>query len=163
MKIYFTSAFLIFSFVLTYAGMAHTNLFNTVPAHLLSYQKLKVETPIMVRVSVWDDTENSSIHRRAEIWFRGHGSWWIGDPLIRYGGTTEELGRRPSGVKHELIFYPDGRDGKEIKIPYMLTEDMNPDGSHRDTITISIQDTKIVAEGLPIRAANGEYSIEFIR
>jgi hypothetical protein len=138
-------------------------LVGPVPEHLLSDQEVIEGPPIMVRVSVWDDTENTSIHSRAEIWFRGYGSWWIGNPLIRHGGVTEELGQRPSRVKHELIFYPDGRDGNEIKIPYMLTEDMNPDGSPRDTITISIQDSKIVAEGLPIRAATGENTIEFTR
>jgi len=77
--------------------------------------------------------------------------------------VTEELSQRPSGVKQELIFYPDGRDEKKLRLPYMVTEDMNPDGSPRDTITISIQDSKIVVQRLPIRAATGENIIEFTR
>ena len=50
--------------------------------------------PIMVRVAVWDDTQKKPVHAKAEIWFRGHGSWWLKSEL-RYGSTAKNLGTRP--------------------------------------------------------------------
>ena len=117
----------------------------------------------MVRVSIFDRTEDNPVHPKAEIWFRGHGSWWL-KREIKYGVTVKNLGRRPVGKNHELIFYPEGRDdGPEIKIPYLLTTEMNLNGSDRDRIDIEIFDSKCLAFGLPIKAATGDFEIKYSR
>ena len=117
----------------------------------------------MVRVAIEDRTKNNPVHPKAEIWFRGHGSWWLKRDL-KYGVTAKKLGRRPVGKKQGLIFYPEGReDGPEIKIPYLLTTEMNPKGSHRDTIHIEFFDDKYLANGLPIKAATGDFEIKYSR
>ena len=118
--------------------------------------------PIMVRIAVWDDTQRKPIHKRAEIWFRGHGSWWLKREL-QHGGTTKNLGLRPSGDLQYLIIYPESRTGKELKVPYMMTDGMNPNGSPRDMISVAISDTEITVHGLPIKAATGKTELKYKR
>lgn len=63
---------------------------------IISSMLLSVITPsaeeqgIMVRVAVSDYTENNPVDDRAELWFRGHGSWWLKDEL-EFGGTVKNL------------------------------------------------------------------------
>jgi hypothetical protein len=78
-------------------------------------------------------------------------------------GTVRKLGERPSGSKQTLMFYPDSREGKELKIPYMMTDEMNPVGSPRDTIIIDISDTEIEVYGPPIKAATGRSELKYRR
>ena len=118
--------------------------------------------PYMVRVAVNDDTERKPVHAKAEIWFRGHGSWWL-KPELKYGGTFKNLGARPSGAVQTLIIYPESRDGKELKVPYMMTDAMNPKGSPRDMISVDISDTEITVHGLPIKAATGKFELKYKR
>lgn len=118
--------------------------------------------PYMVRVAVNDDTERNPVHPKAEIWFRGHGTWWL-KPELEYGGTVKNLGTRPSGTEQTLIIYPESRDGKEIKVPYMMTDEMNPNGSPRDMISVDISDTVITVHGLPIKAATGVFELKYER
>ena len=118
--------------------------------------------PIMVRVAVNDDTQRNPVHPKAEIWFRGHGSWWL-KPELKYGGTFKNLGTRPSGSRQPLTIYPESRKGKELKVPYMMTDAMNPQGSPRDMISVDISDTEIRVHGLPIKAASGKYELKYNR
>lgn len=118
--------------------------------------------PYMVRVAVNDDTQRKPVHPKAEIWFRGHGSWWLKREL-KYGGTVKNLGSRPSGAQQTLIIYPESRDGKELKVPYMMTDKMNPKGSPRDMISVDISDTEITVHGLPIKAASGKFELKYKR
>jgi len=117
---------------------------------------------IMVRVAVYDDTKNNPVNEKAEIWFKGYGSWWL-KPELEFGSTVEKLGEKPSGIQQTLYFYPESRDGKEIRIPYKMTNEMNPDGSVRDTINISIEDEEIVVDGLPIKEATGDFEVKYKR
>lgn len=118
--------------------------------------------PYMVRVSVFDDTSSNPVHPRAEIWFREHGSWWL-KPELKYGGTVKNLGTRPSGTQQTLIIYPESRAGKELKVPYMMTDKMNPKGSPRDMISVDISDTEVAVHGLPIKAASGKHELKYKR
>lgn len=118
--------------------------------------------PFMVRVAVNDDTEKNPVHPKAEIWFRGHGSWWLKREL-KYGGTVKNLGTRPSGSKQTLVIYPESREGRELKVPYMMTDEMNPKGSPRDMISVDISDTEITVHGLPIKAASGKFEMKYKR
>jgi len=115
-----------------------------------------------VRIMVWDDTEKTPIHDRAEIWLRGHGSWWLKREL-KYGGTVKTFDNMQSGIKNNLFLYIDSRDGKEFIASFILTEDMNPKGSVRDSISISITDKEIIILGLPIEEATGEVEIKYLR
>lgn len=125
-----------------------------------------VDGTAMVRVSVWDDTEAKPLHDRAEIWFRGHGSWFL-KQAVKFGGGTRDLGRRQIGVIHSgdesIQLYPAGRDGEEVSIPLKMTQGMNPDGSARDMITVSIEDQQIKVVGLPVEEATGKSELTFKR
>ena len=118
--------------------------------------------PIMVRVAVWDDTKRKPVHPRAEIWFRGHGSWWLKREL-QDGGTIKNLGTRPSGQLQNLIIYPESRNGRELKVPYVMTDQMNSKGSPRDMISVNISDTEITVHGLPTEAATGKSELKYKR
>ncbi len=118
--------------------------------------------PYMVRVAVYDDTQRKPVHPKAEIWFRGYGSWWL-KPELKYGGAVKNLGTCPSGIKQTLIIYPESRDGKELKVPYMMTDKMNPKGNTRDMISVDISDTEITVHGLPIKAATGKFELKYKR
>lgn len=118
--------------------------------------------PYMVRVSVFDDTQSKPVHPRAEIWFPGHGSWWL-KPELEYGSAFKDLGTRPSGTPQTLIIYPESRDGRELEVPYMMTDEMNPEGSPRDMISVDISDTEIIIHGLPIKAALGKFELKYKR
>ena len=117
---------------------------------------------MMVRVAVYDDTKNKPVNDKAEIWFKGYGSWWL-KPELEFGGTVKKLGTKPSGTKQILYFYPESRDGQEIRIPYKMNNEMNPDGSVRDTINISIKDKEIVVNGFPIKEATGDSEVKYKR
>lgn len=110
--------------------------------------------PRMVQVSVVDDTEKNPLTERAELWVRGHGSWW----LTKYGSDVKNLGDRRFSARDPMMFYPDGRDGREIAIPYERTTEMRREGSVRGTIVITIRDDEVVVSGPPIEAETGEPS-----
>ena len=120
----------------------------------------------MVRVMVWDDTANKPLHAKAELWFRGHGSFWL-KKETKFGAAAEDLGRRQVGIKFDgddsIQFYPEGRDGQKINIPLMMTRKMNPEGSTRDSIMITISDDEIEILGLPLKAAIGNATMKVQR
>jgi len=119
-----------------------------------------------MRVIVFDDTEQRPIPKKAEIWFRGTGSWW----LARDTGP-KTLGPRPVDQLLEgdgtLVVYPSGRglndEGQRIDVPLKLTPEMNPEGSSRDADTIEVSDSSIKVWGLPVKAALGTTEIVFPR
>lgn len=117
---------------------------------------------VVVRVQVWDDTDTNPIHDKCEIWFRGHGSWWLKD-ATKSGAAAANVGRRKVGQRDKLVLYPDGRDGQEVSIPLTMTSEMNPDGSVRDSIMITIGDDEIEIVGLPIKAATGDTTMKVKR
>lgn len=109
-----------------------------------------------LRIGVWDRTEDNPIHARAEIWIRGVGSKYLKRaPFV--------VGKFPVGMKQEFFFYPESREGKELIISFMVTEDMNPTGSVRDTLWISFYDEKVEVSGLPFTAATGKSELKFKR
>ena len=97
-----------------------------------------------VRVIVFDDTVKKPIPRRAEIWFRGLGSWWLSRDTGPKTLGPREIGQLLEG-DDTLVIYPNGRgsndEGRRIDVPIKLTTEMNPEGSPRDAVTIEISDT----------------------
>jgi len=110
-----------------------------------------------VRVIVFDDTVKKPIPRRAEIWFRGLGSWWLSRDTGPKTLGPREIGQLLEG-DDTLVIYPNGRgsndEGRRIDVPIKLTTEMNPEGSPRDAVTIEISDTVFTIGGLPVKAAN---------
>lgn len=124
-------------------------------------QKVAQEKPTLLismalRIGIWDFTEDNAIHTRAEIWIRGVGSKFLKEaPFL--------VGKYPIGVKQKFFFYPESRKGKELIIFFMMTEDMNPNGSTRDTLWISFYDEEVEISGRPIIAATGKSELKFKR
>lgn len=111
-----------------------------------------VETGILVG---WqDNTETNKLHSRAEVWFKGGGSWFMTN-----SGDTK-LMPLPVGGRGDLHIYPDGRDGAEIRVPLMLTSEMNARGSERDLVMISISDSTVTVSGSAVQAGSQEASLE---
>jgi len=124
-------------------------------------QEIAQDRPTLIismalRIGIWDFTEDNPIHTRAEIWIRGVGSKYLKRaPFL--------VGKYPVGVKQEFFFYPESREGKELIISFMMTEDMNPNGSVRDTLWVSFYDEEIEVSGRPIIAAMGKSELKFKR
>ena len=147
----------------------------SVPRNPIKRPAPKPEPPTeaMVRVAVYDDSELVTIPDWAEIWFRGHGSWRFKRDSLG-GIAAKNLGTRPIGELCEgdagLVIYPNGREGvgdllsaTEIKVPIKMTADMDPAGSLRDMIHVSIGSEYVEVTGLPIQAATGEGTLRFER
>lgn len=117
---------------------------------------------VKIKVNITDLTEENPVHKRAEIWVKGMGSWFFA-PELEYGGTTKTIEGQELGVVHKMYIYPDSRDGKEMMVEFMITEEMNP-GSVGDATRIDIYDAEVKVNGTPIKAANdGEFEITFER
>jgi hypothetical protein len=110
-----------------------------------------------VRIGVFDDTENVPLPRRAEIWIRGLGSWWIAQESVK------NVPNREVGVLDTIYIYPDGRSGKELTAEFKMTAEMCPQGCARDLISVAISDTHVAVHGTPIRAATGEFEVKLDR
>lgn len=129
---------------------------NSSPPQKLTQEKTAVHINSSLRIGIWDFTENNPIHARAEIWIRGIGSKYLKKaPFV--------VGKFPIGVKQEFFFYPESRDGKELIISFMMTKDMNPNGSVRDTLWISFYDEEVEVSGQPIIAITEKSELKFKR
>ena len=105
---------------------------DSVPGDEAGNTSIDDETMIDLRIGVYDDTEkrplqsgilaNGKQDNRIEFWVRGLGSWY---PDLHSGGDVNTLGSFPVGEQQELFIYPDGRDGKEIRVLFRMTKEMN--------------------------------------
>src|SRR5680860_354379 len=103
-------------------------------------------TKVLLEIAVWDEMEKSSAHNRMEIWVKGYGSWF---PDLKYGGDKHSLGEFTVGGENEFFFYPKGRDGIEIKVPFKMTNEMISGSDQAQTI-ISVYDNKVEVFGQAI-------------
>jgi hypothetical protein len=81
----------------------------------------------------------------------------------KYGSDGRDVGRRKIGQPDQLTLRADGPNGKSIVIPFAMTEEMNPAGSPRDAIDISISDAEVEVIGLPLKAATGNVEMKVKR
>lgn len=109
---------------------------------------------VLLEVMVSDFTEVDPPDDRMEVWVRGHGSWY---PDMEYGVTKKGLGYFDVGEPHEgdFYFYPDGRDGTEIMIPFEMSDDMIS-GSTMSQTQITLYDDRIEISGQAIPDSVGE-------
>lgn len=107
----------------------------------------------VLEIAVWDDTVNNSTGA-TEVWVDGYGSWF---PDLTYGADSRELGEFQVGVEADFLVYPDGRGGTEIRVPFLMTEEIIS-GSDRDMISVSIEDEKVGVFGTPIAGLEIEFT-----
>ncbi len=103
-------------------------------------------TEILLEITVTDDTVRLPPGPDTEIWIRGSGSWF---PDLRFGGDLKGFARFPVGEEHAFFIYPDGRDGREIRVPFQMTAGMIS-GSVRDRTHVEIYDDRVVVLGTAI-------------
>ena len=106
-----------------------------------------------VRVTVVDETIRHPLAQRAEVWVRANGSWFFKRALGRETLTAENLTLRRVGVRDTLFVYADGRNGKELKVPFTITTSMCQNGCVRDTIWLTIIDDAVQVWGQPVTKA----------
>lgn len=108
----------------------------------------------LLEVAVMDWTENNPPAERAEIWVRGHGSWFL--DLEFEGDGPKALGEFPVGELRtdDFYVYPDGRNGAEINVGFEMTEDMIS-GSTQARTFVRIYDDHVQIVGTAI--PSGEY------
>lgn len=127
---------------------------------------MQVDNPMTrefgVRVKIWDETKDKPLSDDAEVWMRGHGSWWI-KKEIEFGAASKDLKASLVAGRGELSLYPAGRNGQEVPIPFIMDGSANPKGSDRWSITITIWDDKIEIVGLPIEAVRGDTTMTVAR
>jgi cold shock CspA family protein len=110
---------------------------------------------VSLRVAVYNDTEINKPD--LEIWIKGTGSWYPDEEGFGFGGdvfiptepfSTEEV--------NEIYIYPDGREGNEIVVEIIATNEMIAE-SVRDTIHVEIHDETVKVWGAPIEEHEKEF------
>ena len=115
---------------------------------ILTLVCLQVAVAQAVRVIAVDETDESPLASRAEIWVRGHGSWWIQQAMAELGDWgVGTLSIRRIGTRDTLWVYPDGRNGKDIPIPFLVTGNMCRNGCPGDAIVITFTDGAVQVAG----------------
>lgn len=110
---------------------------------------------VTLEIAVWDDTSTNPPAADAEIWVRGEGSWF---PDLTFGGDSRDLGDYPLGEPGEFFIYPDGRSGVEIRVEFVMTEEMLPiSGSTQAQTTVEIHDAEVVVIGMAIPGTEATY------
>lgn len=108
-------------------------------------------TDISLKVTVYDDTELNEPD--PEIWIEGAGSWY---PNLALGRDSLVPSAAFSAVNNKIYIYPDGRQGNEIVLEIILTNEMSPT-SDMDTIHIEIHDKVVKARGTPVGGTTKEF------
>ena len=97
-------------------------------------------------MSVTDFDDDPGDYPDFEVWIRNYGSWF---PSFEFGGgLLESVGPFPVGelIEGDVYVYPRGRDGIEISVPLLLSEDHMSD-SPRDMLSIRIEDGTLTVFG----------------
>lgn len=152
-------SFLVAVFLITMSCSSENNVDNSSVTESKSISETEIQN-VSVMIKIMDWTEENPLHEKAEIWFDGLGSWFI-KPELKFGGTSKTVGGKELGTIYDMYLYPESRDGKEIMVKFKITEEMNPNGSPRDAISINFYDEKVEVIGLPVKAAS-DGKMEFI-
>ncbi|MCK4751810.1 MAG: hypothetical protein KAS75_00075 [Planctomycetes bacterium] len=127
-----------------------------------------VEAPkkFYLRIAFFNDTYKKPISPNCRMWIRGFGDFYParqGD--WKFGGTLiEKAGPFDINGENIIHFYPDYSDeSKEIKMPFGYLVEMNPKGSVKDMLTISVESETIIFDGTPIEDVNGKSTYKFNR
>ena len=139
-----------------------------------------------VRIAFFNDTEEKPITREritrrprrarpsiinplsknCRMWIRGFGDFYpTRDRMWEFGGALiEKAGPFDVNSTHMIYFYPDYSNERRVfKVPFKYLAGMNPEGSVRDMLTITVNDRTIVFWGTPITNVKGEREYTFSR
>lgn len=98
---------------------------------------------VLLDIAVSDWTEQRPAGDRAEVWVRGAGSWY---PDLTFGSDRRSTAPFPIGQPNDFFVYPDGRDGAEIQVTFVMTEEMIS-GAARSVTHVEIYDAQVVVWG----------------
>ena len=65
-------------------------------------------------------------------------------------------------MEGKVLLFPDSTAGREIRIPFFMTRDMNSSDPEA-ALVIEIRDEEIVATGAAVAAVGGEGTLTFAR
>jgi len=106
-----------------------------------------------LRILLWNDTD-AKAPKNLEVAV-GSVKWVLADNSVP--SVTGELAALAVGKKLSLEVYPDGRSGKKIVVPILLSKDMRS-GSEADAVHVEIKDDRVRVLGTPVE--NFDTSVE---
>ena len=98
---------------------------------------------VVLDIFVSDWTESVPPGDRFEIWVEGSGSWF---PDLERRIDSRYFSAYPVGQPGEFFVYPDGRDGTELRVEFVMTSDMIS-GSYRATTYVQVWDGHVLVWG----------------
>lgn len=116
-----------------------------------------------MRIAIYNDAQSKDFGR-CRIWIEGYGDFWPArDSGWEFGGAIiEKAGPFDTSEVQTLYFYADYRyEDYVIKVPFKFSNEMNPNGSDRDTLLINVGDTAISFLGTAVKNATGKSEIVF--
>lgn len=112
-------------------------------------------------IEVYNDTVGTPLANTAEILVNDANPISLAklDPEDVYRG---HIATSPPYFLTAVSVYPDTRDGKEIRIPVMMTRDMSPSNADPQ-VMIEITDTEVIASGEAVLEASDGEIVSFSR
>jgi len=98
-----------------------------------------------LKILLWNDTDAKG-PKNLEVAV-GSVKWVLTDTAVP--SVSGELAGLSVGTKLSLEVYPDGRSGKKIVVPILLTKDMRS-GSEADAVHVEIKDDRVRVLGTPV-------------
>lgn len=151
MRIKYLISFLVFVLIFGFG------LITSCETEEIKIEETKTEEVIEVslKIAIWNDTVENKPN--LEVWIKGTGSWYPDKESMKFGGDffipVEPFSN--NGI-NEIYIYPDGREGNEISVEIIVTDEMIPK-SDRDTIHIEISDEVVKVWGTSIEGITKEF------
>ena len=98
---------------------------------------------VELEVSFFDWTETNPPSEEAFVVVEGVGSW---TPDLEFGGDGHSFGNFVIGVPGTLLIYPDGHEGKQLSVTFVMTDQMIS-GSAQALTHIEIFDSEVLVYG----------------
>ena len=102
--------------------------------------------PVELEISFFDWTETNPPSEEAFVVVQGVGSW---TPDLEFGGDGHSFGHFVIGAPGTLLIYPDGYDGKELGVTFVMTDEMIS-GSAQALTHIEVFDSEVLVYGQAI-------------
>lgn len=101
---------------------------------------------VELKLSVFDWTETNPPPVEAFVVVGGKQVW---TPDLEFGGDVHSFGTFEIGEPSTIVVYPDGHEGSEISVEFVMTSDMIS-GSDRDQTHVEIYDSEVLVWGTAI-------------
>lgn len=101
---------------------------------------------VELEISFFDWTETNPPSEEAFVALEGVGSW---TPDLEFGGDGHSFGHFVIGVPGTLLIYPDGHDGRELSVRFVMTDEMISSSAQALT-HIEIFDSEVLVYGQAI-------------